>query len=493
MRFLCSQFGSSDGVRGFSKGHVNPLEGNLLKTIVSKLSGRFYDSSKIDTEHLLFTNKALKSLLIPLIIEQLLASFMGMADTMMVARVGSAAISAVSLTDAINLLIIQILTALAAGGTILCSQYLGKGDTEKSNEAARQLLLTIVVISLAVTIVCVVFCSPLLHFIFGAVEKDVMEMSITYFLITSVSFPFLALSQAAGSFYRAGGNSRFPMLINVIANILNIVGNAIFLFVLGMGVAGAALATLLSRVFCGIVLMYYLRKPMQPIVIRNYLIRPDWSMISRALYIGIPSGIENGMFQFGKLAIQSSVSLLGTTAIAANAMVTILENVNGVGGVGIGIGMMTVVGTAMGAGRREETRYYVVKLTAWAWVAVLLCCLFAFAIAWPVTVVSGMEPESAKMTMSMITFVTITKPLVWVFSFIPSYGYRAAGDVRFSMNVSMLTMWLCRVLITTVLIRVLGFGPIAVWIGMACDWTLRAFIFIHRYFTGKWMNYSLIH
>ena len=294
-------------------------------------------------------------LLVPIIIEQLLNSFMGMVDTMMVSTVGSEAISAVSLVDSFNNLVIQVFSAMAAGAAIICSQYLGSGDERAANNAARQVVLTVAVIALAVLLVCLLGRERLLRFIFGEVEDEVMDGCLIYFLITVISYPFLALFSVGAALFRAGGNSGFPMKVSVISNVLNIAGNALFIYGFRWSVAGAALATLISRVFSMAIIFYALRKPRQVIVIRDYLkIRPDMPLIWRIMAIGIPSGVENGMFQFGKLAIQSTVSTMGTVAIAAQAMTNILESLNGVFGVGVGIGLMTVVGQCIGAGRKEE-------------------------------------------------------------------------------------------------------------------------------------------
>lgn len=454
---------------------------------------RLYNPSKIDKKDLLFDRKALKLLLFPLIIEQLLNSFMGMADTMMVSNVGSAAISAVSLVDSINNLVIQVFSAMAVGGTIVCSQYLGRKDVKGANKAARQVVLAMMAISVVITVVGIIFRKPLLSMVFGKVEAEVMDNSLIYFLITVLSYPALAMFNAGAAFFRAGGNSKFPMKVSVISNILNISGNVFFIFGMNMGVAGAALSTLISRTFCTIVIFYFLHKPKQPIVIDQYMkIRPRLSMISKVLAIGIPSGIENGMFQFGKLAIQSTVSTLGTAAIAAQAMTNILEMVNGIVGIGIGIGLMTVVGQCMGAGRKEEAKYYMIKLVGYAEVAIILSCLFAMAITKPVTMLANMEAESAKMCFDMMIWITIFKPLFWVLSFVTAYGLRAAGDVRFSMIVSTCTMWLCRVSLCIYLCRCWGFGPIAVWIGMFADWGIRSIIFTARFLSGKWLEKEVI-
>ena len=453
----------------------------------------FYDKSKIDYGNLLFPRRALWMLLIPLIIEQMLNSLMGMVDTLMVSRVGAEAISAVSLVDSINNLVLQVFAAMAAGAAIICSQYLGRKDEKGCNDAAKQIVLTVVVISSVIMIIGVGFRKPLLHLIFGSVEEAVMTNAQMYFLITALSYPFIALFQAGAAFYRACGNSKFTMKTALIANVANIVGNTLFIFVLQMGAAGAAVSTLISRALCAFVVFYALRKPGYAIQLKNYFsIRPDLNLIVKILAIGVPSGIENGMFQFGKLAIQSTVSSLGTAAIAAQAMTIIFENVNGMAAVGIGIGLMTVVGQSIGAGRQEEAKYYIVKLAGYAEIAMIISCILVYIAARPVTVLAGMSEESTALCMQMILAITIVRPLLWVPSFTPPNGLRAAGDVRFSMITATLTMWLCRVALSIFLMRVVKTGPIGVWYGMFADWGVRGVIFTIRFVRGKWLRFKVI-
>ena len=443
----------------------------------------------------LFTNKQLWALLVPVVVEQILNSLMGTADTMMVSNVGSAAISAVSLVDSINVLVIQAFSALAAGGAIVCAQYIGQRNKEKANESARQVLFIITAISVAVSLICLVFQKPLLRLIFGSVEAEVMRASEVYFFYTALSFPFIAAYDSAASIFRAQDNTRGPMTISMISNVMNIAGNAIMIWVFHMGVAGAALSTLISRIFCAVVVLIQLRKERegQEIVVRDYFkIRPNWSMIKRILGIGIPSGVENSMFQLGKLAIQSTVSTLGTAAIAAQAMTNILENLNGIAAIGVGVGLMTIVGQCLGAGRKDEAVYYIKKLCVIAEIVVLTSCLIVFALTKPVTILGGMEKESADMCFHMVMWITIMKPLVWTMAFVPGYGLRAAGDVKFSMITSCCTMWACRFCLCVFLIRVMGFGPMGVWIGMFADWTVRSIIFTWRFHSRKWLQHKVI-
>ena len=441
----------------------------------------------------LYSNTDLRKLLVPIMIEQLLSCLMGMADTMMVSNVGSAAISAVSLVDSINVLVIQALSALAAGGAILCSHYIGNGDETNANHAAKQVLFIMAVLSTILTVLCLIWRTPLLRLVFGQVEEDVMTNSQIYFLYTLLSFPFIGLYDAGASIMRAQNDSRHPMIISVISNCMNIVGNAFLIFGLHMGVAGAAISTLVSRIFCAVVVIWELRNSKNPISVRNYLaIRPDPQVIKKILYIGIPSGIENSMFQFGKLAIQSTVSTLGTIAIAAQAMTNTLESLSGIAAMGIGIGLMTVVGQCLGAGRKDEAVYYIKKLSLLSEVVIIVCCLIVFALTRPITILGGMEAESAELCFQMVIFITVVKPISWVFSFIPGYGMRAAGDVRFSMITSCCSMWLCRVVLCIYLCRVWGFGPIAVWIGMFADWSIRGIIFTIRFHSRKWLNHQVV-
>lgn len=448
---------------------------------------------KNNSEKHLFSNHDLWMLLVPLVVEQLLNSLMGTADSIMVSNVGSAAISAVSLVDSINILVIQAFYALAAGGTIVCSQYIGQRYKKNAEESARQLVFVVASISTAVMAVCLLTRGPLLRLIFGSVEADVMEAARIYFFYTALSFPFIALYDAGSSIYRAQGNTRLPMTIAVVSNGLNIAGNAVLIWGFHLGVAGAAIATLGSRVISAVVVLAFLRNPKQEIAVYGYgRIRPDGQRIRRILSLGIPNGIENAMFQFGKLAIQSTVSTLGTIAIAAQAMTNILENLNGIAAIGIGIGMMTVVGQCLGAGRQDEAIYYIKKLSVIAEAVIIGCCALVYILTRPVTMLGGMEPESAKMCFYMIGWITVVKPIVWTLAFVPAYGMRAAGDVRFSMILSCISMWLFRVTLCIYLCRVHGFGPIAVWIGMFTDWTVRGIVFTIRFKSRRWLAHEVV-
>ena len=300
-----------------------------------------------------------------------------------------------------------------------------------------------------------------------------------YFFFSAISYPFIALYDDGSCILRAQENSSLPMKISICSNIVNAVLNIWFVWGLHFGVAGSACATMLARLFAMFVVMYKLRTPDLEIPVYDYFtIRPQWKEIRRILNIGIPSGIENSMFQFGKLAIQSTVSLMG--------MANLIENLNGILAIGVGVGLMTVVGESLGAGRKDEAIYYVKKLS------IVISCLVMYILVYPITKFGGMEAESARLCIHMVTWITIVKPVAWVFSFIPAYGFRAAGDVKFTMTVSVLSMWFCRGLLAMILARGFGMGPMAVWIGMFADWSVRGIIYAIRLKNKKWLNHQVI-
>jgi len=446
-----------------------------------------------DSKNHIFTNKQLSAILVPVIIEQILNVLMGTIDTMMVSNVGSAAISAVSLVDSLNVLIIQLFAALATGGTIICAQYMGAGNVKKATHAARQVLFVSIAISAAISVVLFITASPLLRLIFGQVEADVMSASKTYFYITLLSFPFVAMYNSGAAIFRAQENTRTPMRVSFISNIVNVVGNGILIFAFSMGVAGAAIATLVSRILCAVWILILLKREENRICMTNYLaIRPDKATIGKILSLGIPSGVENSMFQLGKLVIQSSVSTLGTAAIAAQAMTAILEQLNGMAAIGAGIALMTIVSECIGAGREDEAMYYIKKISFICEIIVIVSCALTYAITVPVINLGAMESVSGDLCLYMMTWITIVKPLAWTMAFVPAYGMRAAGDVKFSMIASSITMWTVRVGLVIILIRFFNWGPMAVWVGMFCDWTTRSIIFTARLRSRKWLRHKVI-
>lgn len=452
------------------------------------------EEKSTDINHPIFNRRQVFALIIPLMLEQILNSLMGMADTMMVSNVGPEAISAVALVDSINNLLILVFNAMAIGGSIVCAQYLGRRERGEANESARQLVLSTLTISVVIAIPLCLWARPVLSVIFGQVEQRVMDNSVVYMIISTLSYPFMSLYSAGAALMRSEGNSRTPLLVSIVSNVLNIAGNAFLIFVLHLGVFGAALATLASRAFSAVFVMTVLRKEGQAFVIRDYLkIRPDFRRIYLIMSYGIPSGVENGMFQVGKLLIQSHVSAMGTMAIAANTLAATLEGFESNAPAGIGLAMMTIVGQCVGARRFGEAKKHLKVMTVYGEIAVSIMCLMVALLVRPITVLSGFDQETADLTVRLVMIVCLCKPILWAMSFLPSYAFRGAGDVRYPMLVSSISMWLCRVAMTLVLIRVYHMGPEAVWYGMVTDWFARSVVFSFHCRKDKWLEQARKH
>ena len=443
---------------------------------------------KIDAGKLLFSNHDLKVLLIPLMVEQLLNSLMGTVDSMMVSNVGSAAISAVSLVDSINVLVIQVFTALTAGGAIICSQYLGRKDVKACNKAARQVLLSMLVISIGLMAVCIAFRHPLLRLIFGNVEQDVMDNSQIYFLITALSFPFIGLFDANAAFFRAEGNSRLPMTISALCNLVNIAGNAILIYGAGIGAAGAALSTLFSRILSAVMIIVLLGKS-DKIIVSNHW-RIDTKILGKILYIGVPNGLENSIFQIGKLLTTSLIAGFGMAATTANAVTGSIASFQQIPANAIGVAMITVIGQCIGAGETEQALYYLKKMMKAAYACMILLGIPMIIFARPICGIYHLSSETMKITVFLLCYSCVCCMLVHPLSFAQSNALRAAGDVRFTMIVAIASMWLCRVGMAYILGQGLGLGVIGVWIAMTMDWVVRAFLFTNRVRTGKWLKYK---
>ena len=427
----------------------------------------------------LFTRQALVALLLPLIAEQALSVTIGLADTLMVSSVGEAAVSGVSLVDSFNTLMIQVMSALATGGAVVTSQYIGHREPKNAKAAAAQILFVLASFSLVVAAVVVVGRHAILRGIFGSIDADVMRYAETYFLLSALSYPFIGLYNAGAALFRAQGNSKISMLSSLVMNVINIGGNAVLIFGFGMGVMGAALASLVSRAVACAVVLYLLQKPACPLRVDGLrALAPDGGLIRRILRVGIPAGIENGMFQIGKLSVSSLTSTLGTAAIAANA---------------VGMAALTVVGQCLGAGEKEQSVYYSRRLllTAYcgAWVMNLSAFLFAnrFAIS-----LFNLSPEAQTMALQVMVWFNFVSLFFWPSSFTLPNILRAAGDARFTMAVSILSMWVFRVGFCYVM--VLGFHGrlLSIWMGMFLDWVFRSLCFFVRFARGRWMEQSVI-
>lgn len=441
---------------------------------------------------LIYNRKQLKALILPLMFEQFLNVMVGMVDTLMVSKAGEAAVSGVALTTNINLLIIQVMAALATGGAVVCSQYNGRKDTEEATFAAAQLETVLLVFSVAAALICAVFGHRMLPAIFGKVEEMVMHSAWIYMFVTALSYPFLGVYNAGAAIFRSVGNSKVSMILSVLMNAINIVLNAV-LVMMGYGVLGVALATLVSRIVCGICMVILVTKPYNPLQLKRLReLLPNRKMITRILRIGIPSGIENSMFQVGKLMVVSMITKFGTAAIAANSVSYSVIEFPNIPGMSMGLALITVVGNCLGAGEIEQAKKYTKKLMVLAYAGDWIMNALLFVFAPQVVGVFSLSKEATDMAVEVLRWFSSVAVFIWPLSFTLPNALRAAGDVKFTMLTGIISMWLFRVLCSYLLAVVCNMGILGVWFGMFIDWAVRSLLFVVRYLSGRWQMKKVI-
>lgn len=449
----------------------------------------------LDRSNLLFSRDALIRLIVPLIIEQLLLMTVGMADTVMVTTAGEATVSGVSLVDNINTLIIQIFSALSTGGAVVVAQYLGRQETHSAKTAAKQLLYVMTGISAVLMILALIFRQHILSLIFGQVEPAVMDSALVYFLLTAAAYPFMGIYNAGAALFRAMGNSKVSMINSFIINVINILVNAILIFGFGMGAAGAGIGTLVSRIAAAVIIMVMLRHPGLTVQVDDiFHFEFNGSMIRRILFIGIPTGMENGMFQAGKLMVLNLITTFGTSAVAANAIANSISGVINVPGSAMGLAIITVIGRCIGAGDTRQAVHYTKLLVGCSYLSMLIMGSALFFSADFLVTLFNLSPEAMAMASQVLKFCAIANMLFWPMAFTLPNSLRAAGDAVFTMVVSLTTMFVCRVALSYVFACSwgLGLGLLGVWLAMFCDWIVRAVCFLWRYWRGSWKKIRVI-
>lgn len=435
----------------------------------------------------LFSNQELKTLIVPLLIEQFLAIFVGLADSIMVASVGETAVSAVSLIDTVMILLINLFTALATGGAIVAGQAIGRQHKEDGCEAVEQTLLFSFFFSLFITALMYAGKWFILHVVFGRIEPEVMYNCSIYLMIVTASIPFLAVYNTGAAMFRAMGDSRTPMLMSLAMNGMNLIGNAVFLYGLGWGVEGAALPTTASRVFAGVWMLFLVRNPQKILHVRTLLgIRLKWPVLKKILHIGIPYGMENSMFQLGKILVMSLVSSFGTVSIAANAVANSVAAFAILGGSSIGLALSAVVAQCVGANDYRQVRYYTRKLMKYSYVSLIIMNIFIILILPFIIRIYNLSPETGKLAKEIITYHAVFAMLIWALSFTLPNALRAANDVAYCMWVSIASMWIFRIAFSYVLGQYLGLGLLGVWMAMTTDWLVRSIFFVVRYRGHRW-------
>lgn len=436
----------------------------------------------------MFTGKMLFRLILPLIVEQTLAMLVGMCDGVMVSSAGEAAISGVSLVDMINNVILKLFAALATGGAVVTSQYLGARKEPEAKRSAGQLVTMSAFCGLLIMALCLLFARPIMDLFFGRIASDVMDAGLLYFHITALSFPFIALYNAGAAIFRSVGDSKISMKVSVLMNVINVAGNAICVYVLKLGVAGVAIPTLVSRAVAAAVMLYLVSRPKQQLCVRWADIRHvEGRMMGNILRIGVPSACENSIFELGRVLVVSMISIYGTSQTSANAVANNLDAIGVIVGQAMSLAMITVVGQCVGAGDEAQTKYYTRRLMFDVYLIQGIGNLLLFLLrSRLIGLYSSLSPETVHLAEVLVGIHSACGIFLWPAAFVLPNALRAANDVKFTMIVSVASMFCWRISLSYLLCVKLGYGAVGVWIAMVVDWICRAAFFVVRTVSGQW-------
>ena len=444
-------------------------------------------------EGYLFSNKALLYLFIPLLIEMSLEFFVGLADSIMVASLGEAAISGVSLVDFLMQLLIFSFSALATGGAVIAGQYLGDKKIDKARDASNQLVWFSAISSLIFMMIVLFARRFLISILFGQIEADVWNTADIYLLIVALSIPFIAVYNSGAAIFRTTNNAFLPMKVMLVCDILNVIGNAFCIYYLGWGVEGVAIPTVISRFLSAIVLLYFILDENYILHIKRTLRHKfDWPLLRNVLNVGIPYGIENGLFQLGRILVLSLVSTFGTMAIAANSVGYAIGVFSVLPGFAINLGLTAVISRCVGANDYEQARYYNKKCILIVFIAHLIINIVIFALLPFLLGVYGLSAKTAQMATEMIIWHGIFAIIIWPIAFTLPATFRGAGDSKSVMYISLAVMFTCRIVLAYVIADWLGIGVFGTWIAMFIDWYVRAALYLYRYFSDKWTEYRAV-
>lgn len=442
---------------------------------------------------MLFSNKDIKNMIIPLFLEQLLLMLVGIVDTFVIAHCGETSVSGVSLVNQINTIFMMLFTALTSGGAIIISQYIGSKNQKEGINAASQLLMFSILFSLFISVLCLIYHKQILSFFFGQVEKDVMRAAITYFRISIYSYIFIAIYNVGAAALRSMALTKITMYISIVSNIINVVGNIVGVYVLKMDVAGVAWPSFIARGFSAIIvtivcfdqdnIVFYQLKD---------ILKYDKEVLSKILKVAIPNGLENGIFQFVKVALSSIVALFGTYQIAANGIAQSIWSLAAMLSISFGPVFITVIGQSYGSGNIDQTKYYFNKLIKLTLVLSILWNILITGVAIVLVSFYNIEDITKELVIKLVIIHNIFNAISYPFAAPLGFGLRATGDVKFTMYISIFTTIFIRLVFSYILALKMEMGVIGIALAMCMDWTFKGIVYYLRYRSNKWMNYKII-
>lgn len=454
----------------------------------------------VETKKMLFSSKDIIKIILPVIFQGLLSIAIGMVDSIMVSNKGETAFSGVSLISTLDVLLITMFSSLAVGGEVVLSQAMGRRDQKHACETGKQLIYITSLVAVVITVLSLIFRKDLLFLLYGEVEQAVMDSALSYFLFIAISFPFLAIDCCNASMFRAQGDTITTLKVSIFMNVINVVGNALFIYVCNLDAMGAGIATCLSRIISSVITLVLIHNKNRFIHVEKLLrFKPNAKIIKSILHIGVPNGIESSMFQFGRLMTTSLVSLLGTASIAANAAALTICNIQYTVGNGIQTTMVTVIGRCIGAQEKNQAKFYVKRLLLTSLIIIFVIALLSGIFATPLLKLFSLSSQAENSARQLLLLHMVSSMILWAIAFCLPPAFRAANDVRFSMVTAIISMWLFRVAfayffalpsitVFNLTIPALNLGIIGVWTAMIIDWFFRAVLFLIRLISGKWLH-----
>lgn len=441
----------------------------------------------------MFSDRDLRKLIVPLFIEQFLLMFVGIADTFTVSFSSEADVSGVSLVTSFNTVLIFLFTALSSGGAVIISQYIGNKKNDLASRSSGQLLMISTLVSVIMTVLIIVFRQPLLQLLFGNIEQDVMDACDSYLLITTLSLPALAIYDAGASLCRSTGRTNMTMYISVVANVINVVGNCVGVFVLHMGAVGVAYPSLISRIISAVaVTVYCFGKKSEVRYKISDILCFDGGLLKKIMGIALPNGVENGVHQLVKVALSSMVALFGTYQIAANGVAQSIWSLASIMGLAMAPVYTTVIGQCMGAKDINSADFYFKKLNRITLVLSLLWNALIFALTPLIVQYSAISDEAKDLVIWLVLINNIFNGIAYPYAGPLGNGLRAAGDIKFTMIVSVTLTIAARLFFSALFGLWLNRGVIGVALGMSIDLVLRGAIFIWRLKSHKWTRFELV-
>ncbi|MDO5850778.1 MAG: MATE family efflux transporter [Methanobacteriaceae archaeon] len=447
----------------------------------------------MDKSELLFSNRALLALFIPLVISLLLEFVLGFADSIMVATLGESAISGVSLVDSLMQFLIFAFSAIGSGGAVIAGQYLGHKEIDKACDACDQLIWFAGLFSLVVMLFVYVFRTAIFSFLFGQISAEVWSHANVYLMIVMLTVPFIAVYNSGAAIFRTMGNAKIPMIIMVICDIINILGNAYCIYILGWGVEGVAIPTLIARIISTLIMLTFVANEKYELHISKRL-KPnfDKELLKKVLNVGLPYGVENGLFQLGRILVMSLVSTLGTAAIAANAVGNTIAIFGVLPGFAINMGITAVISRCVGAGDFNQAKYYNKKLILIVYISHFFTNIALLLLLPTILGIYNMSDYTSGLVTEIIIWNAVFSVIIWPIAYTLPGTFRGSGDARYPMYVSIAVMFICRIGLAYVFVWFFDMNVIGTWFAMFVDWFVRAGLYVYRYFSGKWMEYRAV-